>query len=73
MTERGAYPDGREHPAWRQQGTGDWLDARAATSLVGSDPLWTFRGLRSTRNRRERRRQHGAERRYEPPGGRLAG
>jgi uncharacterized protein YndB with AHSA1/START domain len=27
LVEAGAYLDGREHPAWREQGTGDWLDA----------------------------------------------
>jgi uncharacterized protein YndB with AHSA1/START domain len=27
LVEAGAYLDGREQPEWRQQGTGDWLDA----------------------------------------------
>jgi uncharacterized protein YndB with AHSA1/START domain len=27
LVEAGAYLDGREEPAWREQGTGDWLDA----------------------------------------------
>ena len=27
LVESGAYLDGREQPAWREQGTGDWLDA----------------------------------------------
>jgi uncharacterized protein YndB with AHSA1/START domain len=27
LTEAGAYLDGREQAAWREQGTGDWLDA----------------------------------------------
>jgi uncharacterized protein YndB with AHSA1/START domain len=27
LSEAGAYLDGREQPAWREQGTGDWLDA----------------------------------------------
>jgi uncharacterized protein YndB with AHSA1/START domain len=31
LVEAGAYLDGREQPAWREQGTGDWLDA------LGSD------------------------------------
>ena len=26
LTEQGSYLDGREEPAWREQGTGDWLD-----------------------------------------------
>lgn len=26
LVEAGAYLDGREQPAWREQGTGDWLD-----------------------------------------------
>jgi len=30
LTEHGAYLDGHEQPAWRQQGTGQWLDALAA-------------------------------------------
>jgi uncharacterized protein YndB with AHSA1/START domain len=31
LVEAGAYLDGREQPAWREQGTSDWLDA------LGSD------------------------------------
>jgi uncharacterized protein YndB with AHSA1/START domain len=27
LTETGAYLDGREQPAWREQGTSDWLDS----------------------------------------------
>jgi uncharacterized protein YndB with AHSA1/START domain len=27
LVEAGAYLDGREQPQWREQGTGDWLDA----------------------------------------------
>lgn len=27
LVETGAYLDGREQPAWREKGTGDWLDA----------------------------------------------
>jgi uncharacterized protein YndB with AHSA1/START domain len=27
LVEAGAYLDGWEQPAWREQGTGDWLDA----------------------------------------------
>jgi uncharacterized protein YndB with AHSA1/START domain len=27
LVEAGAYLDGREQPAWRERGTGDWLDA----------------------------------------------
>ena len=27
LVESGAYLDGHEQPAWREQGTGDWLDA----------------------------------------------
>jgi uncharacterized protein YndB with AHSA1/START domain len=27
LVEAGAYLDGREQPAWREDGTGDWLDA----------------------------------------------
>jgi hypothetical protein len=27
LTEQGAFLDGLEPPAWREQGTGDWLDA----------------------------------------------
>ncbi len=27
LVEAGAYLDGREQPAWREEGTGDWLEA----------------------------------------------
>jgi hypothetical protein len=27
LVEAGAFLDGREQPAWREQGTADWLDA----------------------------------------------
>jgi uncharacterized protein YndB with AHSA1/START domain len=27
LIETGAYLDGREQPAWREEGTGDWLDS----------------------------------------------
>jgi uncharacterized protein YndB with AHSA1/START domain len=27
LVEAGAYLDGREQPAWREQGTSDWLDS----------------------------------------------
>jgi|SRR6185437_2747945 len=27
LVETGAYLDGREEPAWREEGTGSWLDA----------------------------------------------
>jgi uncharacterized protein YndB with AHSA1/START domain len=30
LVEAGAYLDGREQPAWREQGTSDWLDALAS-------------------------------------------
>jgi uncharacterized protein YndB with AHSA1/START domain len=30
LTEQGAYLDGREQPAWREQGTADQLEALAA-------------------------------------------
>jgi len=30
LTEHGAFLDGYEQPAWREQGTGAWLDALAA-------------------------------------------
>jgi uncharacterized protein YndB with AHSA1/START domain len=29
LTEQGTYLDGHEDPSWREQGTGDWLDALA--------------------------------------------
>lgn len=34
LTEQGAYLDGNEEPAWREQGTGDWLD-KLGTHLQG--------------------------------------
>ncbi len=30
LTEQGTFLDGQEHPSWREQGTGEWLDALAA-------------------------------------------
>ena len=30
LTEQGAFPDGQEQPAWREQGTADQLEALAA-------------------------------------------
>ncbi|WP_330177112.1 SRPBCC family protein [Streptomyces sp. NBC_01498] len=30
LTEQGSYLDGHEKPEWREQGTGDWLDALGA-------------------------------------------
>ncbi|MGW3353097.1 SRPBCC domain-containing protein [Nonomuraea rubra] len=27
LTEQGTFLDGQEQPEWREQGTGDWLDA----------------------------------------------
>jgi len=30
LTEQGAFLDDLEQPAWREQGTGDWLDALGA-------------------------------------------
>ena len=30
LTEHGAFLDGHEQPAWRKQGTSDWLDALGA-------------------------------------------
>jgi uncharacterized protein YndB with AHSA1/START domain len=30
LTEQGTFHDGREDPAWREQGTGQWLDALGA-------------------------------------------
>ena len=35
LTEHGAFLDGHEQPAWRQQGTGQWLDALAAELVHG--------------------------------------
>ena len=37
LVEHGAYLDGREQPAWREQGTGDWLDA-LGPHLAGDAP-----------------------------------
>lgn len=34
LVEAGAYLDGREQPAWREQGTGDWLDSLGAELTV---------------------------------------
>jgi uncharacterized protein YndB with AHSA1/START domain len=34
LTEQGTYLDGREEPAWREHGTGDWLDALGAELLA---------------------------------------
>jgi uncharacterized protein YndB with AHSA1/START domain len=36
LTEQGTYLDGQELPAWREQGTGDWLDALGAELNVGN-------------------------------------
>jgi uncharacterized protein YndB with AHSA1/START domain len=36
LTETGAYLDGREQPAWREEGTGDWLDALGRHLTEGS-------------------------------------
>jgi uncharacterized protein YndB with AHSA1/START domain len=36
LVEAGAYLDGREQPAWREQGTADWLDALGAELKNGS-------------------------------------
>jgi uncharacterized protein YndB with AHSA1/START domain len=30
LIEQGTFLDGQEEPAWREQGTGDWLDALGA-------------------------------------------
>ena len=38
LTEQGAFLDGLEQPSWREQGTGDWLDA-LGTDL--KDRSWT--------------------------------
>jgi uncharacterized protein YndB with AHSA1/START domain len=35
LVEAGAYLDGREQPAWREQGTGEWLDALARHVVEG--------------------------------------
>ena len=35
LTEQGAYLDGREEPAWREQGTADQLDALTAQLEAG--------------------------------------
>jgi len=34
LTEQGTYLDGREEPAWREHGTGDWLDSLGAELLA---------------------------------------
>jgi uncharacterized protein YndB with AHSA1/START domain len=34
LTEQGTYLDGREEPAWREHGTGDWLDTLGAELLA---------------------------------------
>lgn len=36
LTEQGTFLDGHEEPSWREQGTGNWLDA-LATELLRSD------------------------------------
>jgi uncharacterized protein YndB with AHSA1/START domain len=36
LVEAGAYLDGREQPAWREQGTADWLDALGRNLAEGS-------------------------------------
>jgi hypothetical protein len=36
LTEAGAYLDGREQPAWREQGTNEWLDALGPLSRTGA-------------------------------------
>jgi uncharacterized protein YndB with AHSA1/START domain len=33
LTEQGTFLDGREEPGWREQGTGEWLDALGAELL----------------------------------------
>ncbi len=35
LTEQGAFLDGLEEPAWREQGTDGWLDALGAELAVG--------------------------------------
>jgi uncharacterized protein YndB with AHSA1/START domain len=35
LVEAGAYLDGREQPAWREQGTGEWLDALGRDLVEG--------------------------------------
>jgi uncharacterized protein YndB with AHSA1/START domain len=37
LVEQGAYLDGREEPAWRETGTGGWLDA-LGTHLTATAP-----------------------------------
>jgi uncharacterized protein YndB with AHSA1/START domain len=37
LVEAGAYLDGHEQPAWREQGTSDWLDA-LGKELTGPAP-----------------------------------
>jgi uncharacterized protein YndB with AHSA1/START domain len=36
LVEAGAYLDGRELPAWREEGTSKWLDALGAELTAGS-------------------------------------
>jgi uncharacterized protein YndB with AHSA1/START domain len=36
LVESGAYLDGRERPAWREEGTGGWLDALGRDLAGGS-------------------------------------
>lgn len=38
LVEAGAYLDGREQPTWREQGTGDWLDALGRHLTQGTTP-----------------------------------
>ncbi len=37
LTEQGTFLDGREEPAWRERGTGDWLDALGRALAGQSD------------------------------------
>ncbi len=37
LTEQGAFLDGREEPAWREQGTSDQLDALGKELMSQSD------------------------------------
>lgn len=37
-TEHGAFLDGHEQPAWREQGTGAWLDALGLHLADGGPP-----------------------------------
>jgi uncharacterized protein YndB with AHSA1/START domain len=36
LVEAGAYLDGHEQPAWREQGTGDWLDSLGRCLVEGT-------------------------------------